>query len=1000
MKKKVISGAIAASLVLGTVVPSAFASTQFSDIEGSYAKQFILELADKGILNGVGNGKFDPQGSLTRAQFAVVISKALGLQATATTSSFSDVPSWAVPYVEAVSKAGIMVGVGGGKFGSDDILNREQAAATLVRALKSKVTVEETEALNFSDAAAISAWAKKEVATAVKYGIVAGMGDGTFAPQGKATREQAAVLGSKFLATVEAEIAKQAVLKVDSVSATNLKEIVVAFNKAVDKDTAETTANYTVKVGAVTKTATAKLNADGKAVTLTLAGGSELVNQDTFEVTVENVKDTKGAVISKTTKSAQVFDVTAPKALSVAVTGPSTLEVTFSEPVNVAGTYKINNGSYSVAPVAATGTNKVTLNISSLPEGTYTLNVADAVDFAGFKSGTQDLSFTFAKDTTAPTVSVDTVKQNEVKLVFSKAIVAGDQANVKVYHTYNGNSSYEATSYSWTDSKTLVATFNGNYIPVGSATVFVKAGDETNVRDAWGNALKNASLNVSVTADTQAPTVTGVKFVDSTHIDVTFSEAVTGADVAANYTLKDASNSAVAVSAAVKQGTTNTYRLTTAQLTGGSYNLSIAADVIADTSIAQNKLAAYSTTLSVSDKVAPIVGAAVTNKGDATATKIKLSFNEVMATSGSGSVLDLGNYQLAGAALPEGTTVATEDGGKAVLFTVPAQTLNGVTLTVGRVADVAGNFVSAFSTPVVIATDVIDDNDIKNAKTVNATTVTFEVLAPLSAIDYSKFTVGGKAAVSATYVNQSVDDGKVNGSLVTVRVADADKWAANATPAIATTAAGAFTTTFGTAAANGITVPAADKTAPTVSTTKVTGANQITITYSEAIKGTSVSLYTYTVANNTVSAVNVNTDTVTLTLGTNLTGTNATATVTQAVEIQDVAGNKLAPSAAVTATDGQGPTISSVSRTGNTITVNFSEALDAATVTTGAFTVATGATTDTPSVTGATLSADGKTVTVTVSGATFGTAPDTITVSNAVKDKAGNANTSVTAQNI
>uniref|UniRef100_UPI00058F6D2E S-layer homology domain-containing protein n=1 Tax=Effusibacillus pohliae TaxID=232270 RepID=UPI00058F6D2E len=201
--KKRISGALAAALVLGTVAPSAFAATSFNDIDSSYAKQAILELADKGILSGVGNGQFNPQGTLTREQFATIVVKALGLQANATTSSFTDVSGWSVPYVEAAYKAGIIAGVGGGKFNPTGIVTREQAAAILVKAAQyQKVSVDLNAPLNFSDASQVSDWAKQYVAAAAKLGLVKGA-DGKFDPQGNATREAAAALAKNLLTAIQ-----------------------------------------------------------------------------------------------------------------------------------------------------------------------------------------------------------------------------------------------------------------------------------------------------------------------------------------------------------------------------------------------------------------------------------------------------------------------------------------------------------------------------------------------------------------------------------------------------------------------------------------------------------------------------------------------------------------------------------------------------------------------------------------------------------------------------
>lgn len=203
MRKKKLS-TLTAILILSIVisVSSAYASS-FVDIENSYAKDAILELQAKGILNGIDFTHFDPKGTLTRAQFATIIVKALGLKTNAATSSFTDVSGWAVPYVEAARKAGVILGVGGGKFDPNASITREAAATILVRALKTKGTLDEEATLDFTDADKISKWARPYIAIAQKYGLIKGHPDGSFDPKGVANREMAAVMGLNLLIIID-----------------------------------------------------------------------------------------------------------------------------------------------------------------------------------------------------------------------------------------------------------------------------------------------------------------------------------------------------------------------------------------------------------------------------------------------------------------------------------------------------------------------------------------------------------------------------------------------------------------------------------------------------------------------------------------------------------------------------------------------------------------------------------------------------------------------------
>ncbi|WP_054672587.1 S-layer homology domain-containing protein [Calditerricola satsumensis] len=73
VKKKVLAGALASSLVLSSITP-AFAAN-LSDIEKSYARAEIQALVEAGIISGYPDGTFKPTAKITRAEFAKVLAK-------------------------------------------------------------------------------------------------------------------------------------------------------------------------------------------------------------------------------------------------------------------------------------------------------------------------------------------------------------------------------------------------------------------------------------------------------------------------------------------------------------------------------------------------------------------------------------------------------------------------------------------------------------------------------------------------------------------------------------------------------------------------------------------------------------------------------------------------------------------------------------------------------------------------------------------------------------
>lgn len=676
----------------------------------------------------------------------------------------------------------------------------------------------------------------------------------------KDTKVQAelAAQGIKLKADIEKKVADlkaAAVPTVVSVTATNLKEVVVTFNNAVDQTSAETTGNYTLSAGTVSS---ASLSEDGKSVTLTLTAAA--AQQASVDVTVKNVKNAAGNVVANTTKSVTFFDTTVPTATSVAVTGPKTLKVTFSEPLNVAPSFVLDGGSYSINSVLAADGLSATITLgASLPAGDHSLEVSAGADFATFAIAKKALTFAYAADTTAPTVAVTKVAQNKVTLTFSKDIDSTTRGNLTVFHTYNNVAGYAASSVTWTDNKTAVVTFATNYLPIGNATVFVNTGTAPSVvKDTWGNAFASTSLTAAVTADTTAPTVSSVKVVDATHIDVTYSEAVSGALTASNYTLKDADASAVSVTGVADQGN-NVYRLTTATLTGGNYSLAIAG--IKDTSVAQNALAAYSTNVAVSDLVKPQVNGTGVFSTDN--KKVVVGFSEKMASTGTGSVLDKANYQVAldGSTWVElssisGSSVTLGSDGKSVVlgFGSAQAFVSGTSkVKVARVSDVAGNATAAFTSDVLLSTDAITvAGNVTEIKAVAQNKVTFKVNTALSAIDVTKFNVGGVAnsVTGATYVNSG------NTSVVTLTIADAQKFTTDVTGSpVVNLVAGALTSALGTSSAlDSITLTTAnDYIGATIASRKIVDTDgngkfdKVVLTFSEALQASSVAYDGFTV---------------------------------------------------------------------------------------------------------------------------------------------------------
>lgn len=190
-----------------TTIGPALGYSYFSDTTTHWAKNDILELANKLIIEPRSNSgtNFEPNKNITRAEFAVFIAKGLGLAGDeASARRFPDVSSGTTAaYIGAAAKAGIINGNTDGTFKPNSNITREQMALMMVRAMEyagyntSMNGASAATLTKFKDAAKIQS--KDTVAKAVKEGIIQGITTNTFQPQGNATRAQAAVMLKRVL---------------------------------------------------------------------------------------------------------------------------------------------------------------------------------------------------------------------------------------------------------------------------------------------------------------------------------------------------------------------------------------------------------------------------------------------------------------------------------------------------------------------------------------------------------------------------------------------------------------------------------------------------------------------------------------------------------------------------------------------------------------------------------------------------------------------------------
>lgn len=180
--------------------------SSFSDVAaGSTFAADIAYVSQKGLMSGVGEGRFNPQAPVTRGQLVTILYRLEG-QPAVSGAGFPDVAagSYCEKAVKWASANGITAGGKDGLFRPGDSITREQLATFLFRynAYKGYVTTQRANLGTFSDGATVASYAKDALSWANGAGLVNGTADGRLNPSGGATRGQAAAILHRFCVSI------------------------------------------------------------------------------------------------------------------------------------------------------------------------------------------------------------------------------------------------------------------------------------------------------------------------------------------------------------------------------------------------------------------------------------------------------------------------------------------------------------------------------------------------------------------------------------------------------------------------------------------------------------------------------------------------------------------------------------------------------------------------------------------------------------------------------
>ena len=156
--------------------------TTFQDVARHPNRAAIEELASYEIINGMGDDRFEPDETMNRAQFAKIVVCSLGLTAEYR-GTFLDVPedAWYAGYVDTAAAYGIVNGIGNGSFDPEGLITRQDAAAMVVRAallcgLDTALSASEiTQTLaSYPDGSLVSSYARQPFAYCCRTAILSG----------------------------------------------------------------------------------------------------------------------------------------------------------------------------------------------------------------------------------------------------------------------------------------------------------------------------------------------------------------------------------------------------------------------------------------------------------------------------------------------------------------------------------------------------------------------------------------------------------------------------------------------------------------------------------------------------------------------------------------------------------------------------------------------------------------------------------------------------------
>lgn len=683
----------------------------FTDINNSFYKPYISWSVNKGLIIGIDSKTFGFGQNVKVKQFQTLLLRALGYEEEAKIQK--DVPTLA-------EKLGIMTNL---KVMNDQEVPRGLMAAMTVNALRqhkkgSNLTLAQSLNITIPDPFTVTAVPTmvrdtlrlEGIATGVKTlkiqikpvsssstidGIIVDVklsADGRFSEEitGLSSGDYKYRFTSGNYSTPYENITiKELPFELSDVKATNLKEIVLAFNKSVDKSTSQYLNNYSTDAGKIKKVT---ISEDGTKVTLTLDDSAIMKNQKNYKVSIYKIKSAKNEELTLKEKDFTAFDNQLPKVVEVKQLGNKALKIYFSEPIKTARAINFRLDGKNFVGNITTEDNLVTLTYYStyyaLKEGKHTLTSLNIEDYAGYKSVEENTSFEIVTDKIAPQIVSARATLEEAVITFSEDIDPKTAIRTNFY--WKSSSLKRNPINVKVSGKEVTLDFSNYRLPNYEISIYAQ-----NIADYSGNKMTSGEVKVTPVIDMTNPEIVNVKASeDGKSITVNFSKSVAG-NVRSAYTIKDQNGKAVSIrdiSGSGREYTLNLY----GPMPVGLNTISIQG--IYDTTALKNVLVPYSTTIEMKDVIRPkITNYSGVNK------QIILQFSKRMDPS---TLNNTRNYLItfngSTTFMPEYTEFTMLNDDQTLIMLLPSE-INGKTVNIGTAGnvtslqimglkDIAGNY--------------------------------------------------------------------------------------------------------------------------------------------------------------------------------------------------------------------------------------------------------------------------------------------------------------------